>query len=558
MKILLICIIQWRNSTRKRDCMANGKQKIWVSDLIGDDFKRWNNEFVILDCGTACGKTYFCINRLGKYAANKKKKLLYLCNRSKLRSQTYWQVRNLNLQATIYVTSYQALQKKIQQGDTIPHYDYIIADECHYFTTDAGFNDYTDVAYNYVMKQKESVVVFVSATAKKFFKYLQDTNKVKKKNSYRLDKDYSYVTKLFYYQGDELHGIIDDILGNEVDSKIIVFCNSGNRIIDMSKIYGDKADYYCSKNAKDKRLRTLCGWKENEQGKVIEEPACIKVYADDLITFDKRILFTTSVLDNGVDLKDRRIKHVFSEIIDVDTMIQSLGRKRSLDKDDNCYFYIRLYQKKGIQGFINNISDQLEPVNLYKNNYSEFYQQYGNGKNRSKISRNKIFYNLFRKKNNYGKIKVNECKYRKYNQDYDMFTLMKELGHKGYLECILESSLTENAEDVVCNVEQLDCFIQFLKSIEGKRLYTDDQQCIKEEFETIGLKLRYKGINTFNGALDDVYKDLYKCRFYKEDIDGKSYVDKRRKLDNGLENPNRDKRYWILEDRTGSEKYELT
>ena len=139
-----------------------------------------------------------------------------------------------------------------------------------------------------------------------------------------------------------------------------------------------------------------------------------------------------------------------------------------------------------------------------------------------------------------------------------MFPLMKELGHKGYLECILESSLTENAEDVVCNVEQLECFIQFLKSIEGKRLYTDDQQCIKEEFETIGLKLRYKGINTFNGALDDVYKDLYKCRFYKEDIDGKSYVDKRRKLDNGLENPNRDKRYWILEDRTGPEKSELT
>lgn len=39
--------------------MANGKQKIWVSDLIGEDYKRWHNEFVILDCGTACGKTYF-------------------------------------------------------------------------------------------------------------------------------------------------------------------------------------------------------------------------------------------------------------------------------------------------------------------------------------------------------------------------------------------------------------------------------------------------------------------------------------------------------------------
>lgn len=538
--------------------MTNGsKRKIWVSDIIGEDYKKWHNEFVILDCGTACGKTFFCVRKLGKYASIKSRNILYLCNRSKLRNQTYRQVRELNLQGTIYVTSYQALQKKIQRGEIIQHYDYIIADECHYFTTDAGFNDYTDVAYNYVMKQKESVVVFVSATAKKFFKYLHDTNKVKKKNSYRLDKDYSYVTKLFYYQGDELRGIIDDILGNEVDSKIIVFCNSGDRIIEMSKIYGENADYYCSQNAKDKRLKTLCGWKENEQGQIFE-PNCIKVYEDDLITFDKRILFTTSVLDNGVDLKDRRIKHIFTEIIDVDTMIQSLGRKRSLDKEDCCCFYIRLYQKKGLQGFINSIAYQLEPVDLYKNNYKEFYQQYGNGKKRTRISRNKIFYNLFKEKNNYGKIKVNECKYRKYSQDYDMFMLMKELGHKGYLECILESSLTENAEEIVCNVEQLDMFIQFLKSIEGKRLYADDQQCIKEEFETIGLKLRYKGINTFNGALDDVYKDLYNCRFYKEDMDGKSYVDKRRKLDNGLDNPNRDKRYWILEDRTDISKSKLT
>ena len=100
----------------------------------------------------------------------------------------------------------------------------------------------------------------------------------------------------------------------------------------------------------------------------------------------------------------------------------------------------------------------------------------------------------------------------------------------------------------------MDKFLLFLKSIEGKRLYSDDQQFIKEEFETIGLKLRYKGINTFNGALDDNYKDLYKSRFYSTDINDKSYVDKRRVLDNGLPNPNRDKRYWILEDRTDIEK----
>lgn len=131
-------------------------------------------------------------------------------------------------------------------------------------------------------------------------------------------------------------------------------------------------------------------------------------------------------MDNGVDLKDRKIKHIFTEIVDVDTMMQSLGRKRSLAKDDICYFYIRLYQKKGLQGFINRINYHLEPVELYKTDYEAFYKKYGDGKQRDRLNKNKIFYNLFKKKNIYGQIKVNECKFRKYSQDYDMFTSMKE------------------------------------------------------------------------------------------------------------------------------------
>lgn len=93
-------------------------------------------------------------------------------------------------------------------------------------------------------------------------------------------------------------------------------------------------------------------------------------------------------------------------------------------------------------------------------------------------------------------------------------------------------------------------FMEYLKSIEGKRLYREDKERIKEEFESIGVKLRYIGINTFNGALDDIYKELYLCRFYNKDIYGnKDLVDKRRKLDDGSVNPNRNKKYWILENR---------
>jgi superfamily II DNA or RNA helicase len=142
--------------------VANGSQKKWVSDIIGDDYKKWNSELVVLDCGTASGKTYFSIKILGGYAQKMNRHILYLCNRTELRHQISNQVNKLKLHNTICVTSYQTLQSKLQKGEVYGYYDYIIADECHYFITDARFNDSTDIAYNYIMSQKESVVLLVS------------------------------------------------------------------------------------------------------------------------------------------------------------------------------------------------------------------------------------------------------------------------------------------------------------------------------------------------------------------------------------------------------------
>ena len=94
--------------------MAKGKQKIWVSNIIGNDYKLWKNEFVVLDCGTGCGKTYFSLHVLGNYAKKQKKKILYLCNRRKLRKQIYSDTKSLGLLNVVYVMSYQMLQRDIQ------------------------------------------------------------------------------------------------------------------------------------------------------------------------------------------------------------------------------------------------------------------------------------------------------------------------------------------------------------------------------------------------------------------------------------------------------------
>ena len=154
--------------------MANGnKKEKYFSDIIGTSYKDWKNTQVIFDGGTGTGKTYFIVNILGKYARETGKKIIYLCNRSKLKKQTYENVEALNLQDVIYVTTYQALQSKIKCKKEIGYFDYIISDECHYFTNDALFNEYTDLAYDFIWRQKESVIIYISATAKVFFYWLK-------------------------------------------------------------------------------------------------------------------------------------------------------------------------------------------------------------------------------------------------------------------------------------------------------------------------------------------------------------------------------------------------
>ena len=127
---------------------------------------------------------------------------------------------------------------------------------------------------------------------------------------------------------------------------------------------------------------------------------------------------------------------------------------------------------------------------------------------------------------------------------------MKELGHIPILNYFLGEELSSKSEYIVVDVKQIDMFMEYLKSIEGKWLFQEDRERIKEEFESIGVKLRYIGINTFNGVLEDNYKELYSCRFYNKNPEGKYYVDLRRKLEDGSVNPTRDKKFWLLEQRT--------
>ncbi len=175
--------------------------------------------------------------------------------------------------------------------------------------------------------------------------------------------------------------MIDHIRAARPKEKIVVFCNSAKRMLEMHGFYKNDADFYCSEHSRNPELNAICN------------PKCIVHYASNLISFEKPILFTTKALDNGVDLKDPAIRHIFTEIFDLDSMIQSLGRKRCLEAgEDRCNFYIKHYRNKNLQGYKSQTEQQLSPVRMFREDPAKFYETFGEGKKRAVIRKSRIFY----------------------------------------------------------------------------------------------------------------------------------------------------------------------
>lgn len=418
--------------------------RTYVSDLVGEEYKSWDNESIILDCGTGTGKTKFILSVLAKYAYVHNKNMLYLCNRKKLREQIQYDVGHLGF-SNVEIESYQQLQKKIEDQESIKHYDYIIADEAHYFISDALFNIYTDLSYNFLIHAENCVVVYMSATAKDLYNILESKGKVKKNRHYTIQTDYSYVDKLYFFKKKELINILDTLL-EKTNDKIIYFCNSKEKFINAYNHFKEKdiANFICSEYTKDPSMSK------------INQPDCIKHISNNYITFEKRILIATKALDNGVDLKDTEIKHIVTDIFDLDSAVQCLGRKRIQNVNDTCNFYIRDYEKKALLLFQQHIKEDLEPVQLFIKNPDEFIMKYG----KRSFHNNTIYTDWKGDK----LPKVNEIRYIKLLLDNENIKLMYKLSYKNMILKYLGNSITKSISEMSfidkCEKSNLELFLE--------------------------------------------------------------------------------------------------
>lgn len=502
--------------------------KLYATDVIGKDYKKWCREIILLGFGTGRGKTTFSLNTYCHYLISQGKTVLYLCNRSKLKEQIEEKVNNSDLKGNVEILTYQKLQELLKSGDTIPTFDVYICDEAHFFLADSEFNLYTDVSYEYLISQSDSVVIFMTATYQNIFprikKDLCDLCK-KTENEYIEPKEYilptlyDYVEKICWFKKpSEIYGIIDTILRTTEDEKILYFCNS---ISMMTKFYNHYSPYKGGTNSEEKEeylqksnLRYMdfyCSeYSSNKFAKEHSNNDAIIQGEDNGYTFQNKVLISTKCIDNGIDFKDQKIKHIICDIFDLESAIQCLGRKRILNENDTCIFYIRDWQYWSVRAFLTNIKKEIEPVDLYESDYEKFIEKYGSDRN---FKNNVMYFHYDKDKKGIVDVYINHMKYDKLKQDIQLVQeiLNQEIAYRDLILKFLGESAFYISEDVENTIQDKtkDAIEIFLEIHQEQKLDKSQQNelvdiCnIKDNW---GRKLiSYNSLNTYFDAFNYPY-----------------------------------------------------
>lgn len=374
----------------------------WI-DSMGEDIEEWvqKNRSILLAAPTGSGKTKFTIDCLGKKCYEKNWIMAFFVNRNSLKKQVNYKIqeflfKNAYRSRLIQVFTYQELETSKEKREYILSYlqkcTYVVLDEVHYFASDSTFSPETEVSFVELMSLiGKKCLVMMSATPGGFQEildfYLQRVNEENRKRweeswqvymeehvygrpccemgiaeimeaeeeyairgfgeemylepdpepeilEYEVmevgQADYSYVTLNFYDNLEDMVNVIADSNKSEKWLVNVNSCNEGRRLKEKIKGAFGKED----------ELRSV----EFVSSNPLESKA-LEYIVDGIVSEENlpvSILITTSVLDNGVTIRDSRLKNIVIAVFDECEFKQMLGRRRIREGEE-----IQLYVSKG-------------------------------------------------------------------------------------------------------------------------------------------------------------------------------------------------------------------
>ncbi|EQK42928.1 DEAD/DEAH box helicase family protein [[Clostridium] bifermentans ATCC 638] len=354
----------------------------WVSDEIGNDYKEWKRgDIITINAQTGTGKTFFIKNVLIPHMAYEK--MLIVANRVNLKRQLkkdlckYYNkplptdlsdLDNLNVIGDVTIMSYQQLGNIIHDSNygkeklDLSMYDYIICDEAHFFMTDAGFNNKCDlVFFELVRKKHDAIKIFISATMDEIYPTIQagaeDTNSNLIGKKYNTGVDYSYVNTKYFRN---LNDIAKLIKNDKTDEKWLIFVKS--------KDDGEKLE---------NQLKDICSCEFITRETNIKKSENLRNIISDS-NFVSKVLITTKVMDNGINIDDDKLKNMVIMTYDNVSFIQMLGRLRvDIENAPRLNLFIPLFNRSNFNPLITKIYEpRIEMIKLFEKERTEFNRIY--------------------------------------------------------------------------------------------------------------------------------------------------------------------------------------
>lgn len=542
----------------------------YVSDVL--TMKIWQywraGEQVFISAGTGRGKNTFIKNELLKHCRNQK--VVIFENRQSLMQQQiidiiseidpevlkYNDISKDNMVVfgaykNIMIISYQcaALKCMLKDGRFLNFCSqarYLVFDEAHYILDDANFNKgISFFAQTFLVNFfPNATKIFMSGTMEEIYEYIQRINRfpgsplditddkflennlaygmlrdfdsnLRFNYVFSLPTDYSYIQPYKYKTIDD---ICSQIAQTPIDEKWLIFVKSINEGV-MLKL--------CLQGICNNSVYFL-----NAENKNDDENAEIYNQLIRECRFDCRVLIATTVIYNGINVKDDNVKHIVVPFAPMSVVKQLLGRKRVSENETVKVYFPDVSCKNVKKRYRDCIKDCMEIINLNFNMQQNAACQL-NGLINSSPSKYYYLSPNGYSANNYMFVQFNyPAIYKLYYDTCFYIFVLQRMNSKSkdtksdFIKILLTHLDIEDKYDDVIDItvktsaEEIEeakaAFSEYLESLIGIDIVSPDENNSYEKFLELKSKINemYKIIHN-NKPLDTQWKN--KERFFSEE-----------------------------------------
>lgn len=413
---------------------VNGK---WVSEGMQEVLDQWNtlpiqlNHMywepptpILIKAPTGTGKTTFIEQNLTQTAALKGASVLMFVNRTALVKQIindsckislgyYFSPSSLNgirLVRNLIVLTYQQFAgdyNTVMSSLALPqNIRFVVMDEVHFFAADASFNYQTaNIFQNILAYSYNKQRIYMSATPE-FVKPIIAYEEYMAHNQYY----YNYVYGRAVNDRALLEQAGQDKNNNPITTQEIYATYAAHqaemernyRILPKciyeynfpSKSYDVNPKFFYSWDTiidtikrSDSKEQWLIFVSKDEDGEYLEEKldgisafvtarkkGRILERLEQTAKFTQRVLITTSVLDNGINIKNSNLNNVVIDSTDSVQLRQMLGRKRIID-NERVNLYVRNKTISDFDKYCKSIELRIDALNSFERNPGEFIEE---------------------------------------------------------------------------------------------------------------------------------------------------------------------------------------